>query len=77
MQYTLPLNFAYCFRTESGVRAEIYEVIENMTGTPISYLVNQTSATVTVQGKEYPIRCGLSYQVNNAKYKRKHCTPMS
>ncbi|KAK0143487.1 hypothetical protein N1851_018399 [Merluccius polli] len=52
-------------RKESGVRAEVFEVIKNMTGAPISYLVSQTAVRVTVQGKELPIGCGLSYQVNN------------
>lgn len=47
------------------MRADVYDVIKNMTGAPISYLVNQTAARVTVQGKELPIGCGLSYQVNN------------
>lgn len=44
------------------MRADVYDVIKNMTGAPISYLL---AARVTVQGKELPIGCGLSYQVNN------------
>ncbi|KAL0984682.1 hypothetical protein UPYG_G00145190 [Umbra pygmaea] len=49
-------------RKSPGMRADVYDVIKNMTGAPISYLVNQTAVRVTVQGKELPIGCGLSYQ---------------
>lgn len=51
------------FRKESGVSEGTYETLRGMKGTPISYIVNQTPIQVAVGGKEYPIGCGLSYQV--------------
>ncbi|KAJ4947943.1 hypothetical protein JOQ06_009972 [Pogonophryne albipinna] len=40
-----------------------YETLRGMRGTPISYIVNQTPIQVAVGGKDYPIGCGLSYQL--------------